>query len=108
MWAVPDGALAPREVSQITQVQVSTGPGKTTILDPSDTLCDPVVERTLMLLVETSGGLVVNRSGPGSAPYGTVDDSGRVKLSSEVAIKTGAARMTRTVKASNRKISKRL
>ena len=47
-------------------------------------------------LVEAVGGLVANRSVPGSrvtAPFGTVDDTGRVQLSWEVIKKTGAATM---------------
>ena len=47
---------------------------------------------------------------PGSgvtAPYGTIDDTGRVELSSEVVEKTGAATVTKlakTTKTSDRKI----
>ena len=57
--------------------------------------------------MEAAGRLVANRnvSGSGvSAPYGTVDDTGRVELSSEVVKKTGAAAMTKSRKTSTRKI----
>ena len=64
------------------------------IPDPSDTLGDPVVERTIQQLVGTAGRFVAYRSVPGSgvtAPYGTIDDIGRVELSSEVVKKIGDA-----------------
>ena len=44
--------------------------------------------------MEAAGRLVANRNVPGSrvtAPSGTIDDTGRVELSSEVVKKTGAA-----------------
>ena len=58
-----------------------------TIPDPSDTLGDPVVEQTVRKLIETAGRLVANKNAPGSgvtAPYGTIDDTGRVRLSQTV------------------------
>ena len=73
------------------------------IPDPNDTLGDPVVERTMQQLVEAAGRLVANRSVPGSGaigPYGTIDDTGRVKLSSDVLKKTGAATVTKSAKTS--------
>ena len=91
--------LTPRELSQTPDVQ--TAPGRPTIPDPSDTLGDPVVEQTMQQLVETTGRLVANRSVPGSgvtAPYGKIDNTGSVELSSEVIKKTGTATMAKTVK----------
>ena len=55
-----------------------------TIPDPSDPLGDPVVEQTVRKLIETAGRFVANRKAPGSgvtAPYGTIDDTGRVQVS---------------------------
>ena len=43
-------------------------------------------------LIETAGRLVANRNGPGSevtAPYGKIDDTGRVLLSQDVMTKWG-------------------
>ena len=59
----------------------------------SDTLGDPVMDETMQQLVEAAGRHVANRSVPVSgvtAPYGTIDDAGRVELFSEVTKKTGA------------------
>ena len=70
--------------SQTTEVRVPTATGRVTIPDPNDTLGDPVVEQTVEKLIETAGRLVANRSAPESgvtAPYGTIDDTGRVELS---------------------------
>ena len=39
-----------------------------------------------------------------SAPYGTINDTGRVELCEEVVKKTGAATVTKSIKTSNRKI----
>ena len=58
-----------------------------TIPDPSDTLGDPVVEQTMQRLIETAGRLVASKNTRGSgltAPYGTIDDTGRVQLSQTV------------------------
>ena len=99
--------LTPRELSQTTEVQVPTGTGRVKIPDPSDTLGDPVVEITMQQLMEAAGRLVTNRSVPGSglvSPYGKIDDTGRVELSSEVVKKTGAATVSKSVKTANRKI----
>ena len=63
-----------------------------TIPYPSDTLGDPVVEQTMRKLIETAGRLVANRNAPGSgvtAPYGTINDTGRVRLSQDVMTKRG-------------------
>ena len=92
--------LTPLQLSQTTEVQVPTGPGRVTIPDPSDNLRDPVVKRTMKQLVEAVGRLVAIKCVPGSgviAPYGTTDDTGRVELFSEVVNKTGAARVTKSV-----------
>ena len=81
-----------------------------TVPHPIDTLGDPVVERTLQKLVETAGRLVSNRSVPGSgvtAPYGTIDDTGKVELSTETMTKTGAMASTKppeTSRVPDRKI----
>ena len=67
-----------------------------TIPDPSDTLGDPVVEQTVRKLIETAGRLVANKNAPGSgvtAPYGTIDDTGRVRLSQTV-IRQGISDVT--------------
>ena len=64
-----------------------TTTGRVTIPDPIDTLGDPVVEQTVRKLIETAGRLVANKNAPGSgmtAPYGTIDDTGRVRLSQNV------------------------
>ena len=45
-------------------------------------------------LIETTGRLVANRNVPGSgvtAPYGTLDDTGKVQLSQETMARTGAS-----------------
>ena len=54
-WAVPDGALdASRDESDNgNELQATTG--RVTIPDPSDTLGDPVVEQTVIKLIETVG-----------------------------------------------------
>ena len=102
--------LTPRELSQTTEVQIPAAPGSVTIPDASDTLGDTVMERTMHQLVEAAGLLMANSSVPCSgvtAPYGTIDDTGRVELSSEVMKKTGAAAVTKsakTSKTSHRKI----
>ena len=84
--------------------------GRVTIPDPSDTLGDPVVEQTVRKLLETAGRLVANRNAPGSgvtAPYGRLDDTGRVELSRETTRKTGIDSVTlpaKTPRAPERKI----
>ena len=93
----PMELLTPRELSQTTEVQPPTNAGRVTIPDPSDTLGDPVVEQTVRKLIETAGRLVANRSAPGSgvtAPYGTIDDTGRVELSQETMKRTRADNST--------------
>ena len=81
---LPMELLTPRELSQTPEVKIPTGPGRVTTPDPSDTLGDPVVEKTMKQLVEAADRLVRNMSVSGSgvtAPYGTIDDNGRVQLS---------------------------
>ena len=98
--------LTPLELSLTTEVRTPAASGRVTIPDPSDTLDDPVVERTMRQLKETTGRLVANRIVPGSgmtAPYGTIDDTSRVELSSEVMKKTGAATITRNQNLRNRR-----
>ena len=79
----PMELLTPREMSQTTERRLPTATDRVTIPDPSDTLGDPVVEQTVRKLIETAGRLVANKNAPGSgvtAPYGTIDDTGRVRL----------------------------
>ena len=89
--------LTPRELSQTTEVRPPTTTGIIPIPDPSDTLGDPVVEQTVRNLIETAGRLVANRNAPCSgviAPYGIIDDTGRVELSQETMARTGASNTT--------------
>ena len=88
--------LTPREMSQTTETRLPAETNRVTIPDPSDTLGDPVVEQTVRKLIETAGRLVANKNAPGSgvtAPYGTVDDTGRVQLSQTV-IRQGISNVT--------------
>ena len=103
--------LTPREMSQTTETRLPTATDRVTILDPSDTLGDPVVEQTVRKLIETAGRLVANKNAPGSgvtAPYGTIDDTGRVRLSQTV-IRQGISDVTPLMgssKAPERRIQK--
>ena len=103
--------LTPREMSQMTETRLPTATGRVTIPDPSDTL-DPVVEQTMRKLIETAGRLVANKIAPGSgvtAPYGMVDDTGRVQLSQDVMTKRGVSDATLPMESSkvpDRKIRK--
>ena len=93
----PMELLTPREMSQTTETPLPTATDRVTIPDPSDTLGDPVVEQTVRKLIETAGRLVANKNAPGSgvtAPYGTIDDTGRVRLSQTV-IRQGISDATR-------------
>ena len=86
--------LTPRELSQTTETRHPATTGRVTIPDPSDTLGDPVVEQTVRKLIETAGRLVANRNASGSgvtAPYETIDDTGRVQLSQELMTRTGVS-----------------
>ena len=83
----PMELLTPREMIQTTEMRLPATIGRVTIPDPSDTLGDPFVEQTVRKLIETAGRLVANRNAPGSgvtAPYVTIDDTGRVQLSQDV------------------------
>ena len=103
----PMELLTPREPSQTTEVQDPTGPGRVTILDPSNTLDISVVERTMKQLMQAAGRFVANRSvlcSGVTASSGTIDDTGRVEVSSESVKKTGAATVRKPVKSSNKKI----
>ena len=103
--------LTPQEMSQTTETRLPTETNRVTIPDPSDTLGDPVVEQTARKLIETAGRLVANKNAPGSgvtAPYGTIDDAGRVRLSQTV-IRQGISDVTPLMgssKAPERRIQK--
>ena len=107
----PMELLTPREMSQTTETRLPTATDRVTIPDPSDTLGDPVVEQTVRKLIETAGRLVANKNAPGSvvtAPYGTIDDTGRVRLSQTV-IRQGISDVTPLMgssKAPERRIQK--
>ena len=107
----PMELLTPREMSQTTETRLPTETNRVTIPDPSDTLGDPVVEQTVRKLIETAGRLVANKNAPGSgvtAPYGTIDDTGRVRLSQNV-IRQGISDVTPLMgssKAPERRIQK--
>ena len=93
----PMELLTPREMSQTTETRISTATGRVTIPDPSDTLGDPVVEQTVRKPMETVGRLIANRNAPCSgvtAPYGMIDDTGRVQLSQDVMTKRGVSDAT--------------
>ena len=108
----PMELLTPREMSQTTETWIPTATDRVTIPDASDTLGDPVVEQTVRKLIETAGRLVANRNAPGSgvtAPYGTIDDTGRVRLSQDVMTKRGVSDTMPPMgssKVPNRKIRK--
>ena len=92
----PMELLTPREMSQTTETRPPVERNRVTNPDPSDTLGDPVVEQTVRKLIETAGRLVANKNAPGSgvtAPYGTIDDTGRVRLSQTV-IRQGISDVT--------------
>ena len=93
----PMELLTPREMSQTTETRLPTATGRVTIPDPSDTLCDPVVKRTVKRLIETAGRLVANKNAQGSGAttlYGTIDDAGRVRLSRSVMTREGVSDTT--------------
>ena len=95
--------LTPRELSQTTETRLPATTGRVTIPDPSDTLGDPVVEQKVRKLLETAGRLVANRNAPGSgltAPYGKIDDTGRVELSQETMTRTRVSDTTLPTKSS--------
>ena len=83
----PMELLTPREMSQTMETRLPAASGRVTIPDPSDTLGDPVVEQTVKRLIETAGRLVAKKTAQESgvtAPYGTIDDAGRVRVSRSV------------------------
>ena len=93
----PMELLTPREMSQTLETRLPATTGRVTIPDPSDTLGDPVVEQTVSKLIETAGRLVANRNAQGSgvtAPYGTIDDTGRVQLYQDVMTREGVSNAT--------------
>ena len=90
-------------MSQTTETRLPATTGRVTIPDPSDTLGDPVVEQTVRKLIETAGRLVANRNAPGSgvtAPYETIDDTGRVQLSQDGMTKEGVSNATLPTRSS--------
>ena len=90
-------------MSQTTETRLPVATGRVTIPDPSDTLGDPVVEQTTRKLIVTAGRLVANRNAPGSgvtAPYGTIDDTGRVQLSLDAMTKEGVSDTTLQTRSS--------
>ena len=107
----PMELLTPQEMSQTTETRLPTATDRVTIPDPSDTLGDPVLEQTVRKLIETAGRLVANKNAPASvltAPYGTIDDTGRVRLSQTV-IRQGISDVTPLMgssKAPERRIQK--
>ena len=107
----PMELLTPREMIQTIETRLPTETNRVTIPYPSDTLGDPVVEQTMRKLIETAGRLVANKNAPGSgviAPYGTIDDTGRVRLSQTV-IRQGISDVTPLMgssKAPERRIQK--
>ena len=107
----PMELLTPREMSQTTETRFPVATGRVTIPDPTDTLDDPVVEQTVQRLIETAGRLVANKNTQGSgvtAPYGTIDDTGRVRLSQTV-IRQGISDVTPLMgssKAPERRVQK--
>ena len=99
----PMELLTPRELTQATETRLQATTGRVTIPDPSDTLGDPVEEQTVRKLIETAGRLVTNRNAPGygvPAPYGTIDDAGRVQLSQEMMTRAGVSDTTLPTKSS--------
>ena len=61
------------------------------------------MEQTLRKLIEAAGRLVANRNAPGSgvtAPYGTIDDMGRVQLSQDVMTREGVSNATSSARSS--------
>ena len=99
----PMELLTPLEMSQMTETRLPAATGRVTLPDPSDTLGDPVVEQTMRKLIETAGRLDANRNAPGfgvTAPYGTIDDTGRVQFSQDMMTKEGFINATLPTKSS--------
>ena len=107
-WQSPMEFLTPRDLNQTRETRLPATTGRVTISDASDTLGDPVVEQTARKLIEAVGRLVAIRNAPGSgvtAPYGTIDDMGRVQLCQEM--KTGEGVSDATLPTKSSKISDR-
>ena len=99
----PMQLLTPRETGQTTETRLPVTPGRVTVPDPIDTLGDPAMEQTVRKLIETAGQLFANRNAPGSgvtAPYGTINDTGRVKLSQDVMTRQAVSLGTFSTKSS--------
>ena len=99
----PMELLTPRELSQTTETRLPATTGRVTIPDTNDTLGREVEEQTVRKLIETAGRLVANRNAPNSgvtAPYGTIDDRGRVQLFQEMMTRTGVSDTTLPTKSS--------
>ena len=99
----PMELLTPREMNLTIETRLPATTARVAIPDPSDTLVDPVEEQTMRKLIETAGRLVANRNAPGSrvtAPYGTIDDMGRVQLSQDVKTKEGVSNATLLARSS--------
>ena len=81
----------------MTETKVTPGYGRVTIPGPSGTLEDPIVESTMIQLVEVAGHLLASRNAPSSGltgPYGMIDDTGRMELSGAVEKRTDARSTT--------------
>ena len=79
--------LTPRELSQITQMQVSPGSRRLTISDSNKTLRDPLVKSTVRQLVDAGGHIVATRKTPGSRLIETleiIEYTGKKELSASV------------------------
>ena len=99
----PMELLTPREMSQTIETRLPAATGRVKIPDPSDTLGDPVVEQTMRKLIETGA----DRNAPDSgvtAPYGTIDDTGRVQFSQDAMTKEGVSDATSSSEIPDRKI----
>ena len=97
----PMELLTPRELNQKTELRPPTTSWRVTIPDQSDSLGDPVVKQAVRKLIETAGRLVAYRNAPGvTAPYGRIDDKGRVEISREMTKKTQTESVTLPVKTS--------
>ena len=100
----PIELLTPREMGLTTETRPPTSTVRVSIPDPSDNLGDPVVEQTVRKLIETAGRLFANKNAPGSgvtASYGTINDTGRVRLSQSVMTRQGVSDTTPPMGSSN-------
>ena len=88
--------LTPRDLSQTTETPLTATTSRVT-------LPNPVVDHTVRKMIETAGRLVANRNVPGSvvtAPYGAIDDAGKIQLSRETMARMPASDTTLPVKIS--------